>query len=547
LTLPEDGPARWWREWQFALVVGVAVAAVLPRLDAVPFRGEEHRRAQVTAEMAARGDWVVPREQGQVFLSRPPLQQWAIAAAGRLLPDNDRLAARFPCALAVILTAALLYGYCRQFISPAGAAVAALAYPTAGEVIGHARQAETEALFVFFTSGALLLWHWGYARNWPTAVTWSLAYGFAAAAGLCKGGLQPPVYLVGPVGMYLLRKRDLRYALSWGHLVGLLAGGAVVAAWAVPCAMRVGWETTRSVWMADTSSRFVNWPAAEVVGHFLHFPLELFGCLLPWSLLLPAALVPRVRRALSGCDAVAFNGVVLLVAVPTCWIPPGGETRYLAAIYPSFAVLAGALAGRANTSDVLGLMWRRHLLATAALVALVGVAGVVGPWVVSGTALERLTLPAGRATAYAVALVALAGVVARLARARTPGGVVAGAVAVAAACGVIHTGALTDARARSTNDVGALVEPLRDRLPPDATVVGLGDVHAAVRYHLRREVPRPPDGEAVELPPGTYFCLNIYLGVRPELPFEWEEVGTISVDRFRDRKPECEVLVGRRK
>ena len=29
------------------------------------------------------------------------------------------------------------------------------------------------------------------------------------------------------------------------------------------------------------------------------------------------------------------------------------------------------------------------------------------------------------------------------------------------------------------------------------------------------------------------------------LPFEWDEIGVVSVDRFRDRKPECEVLVGR--
>ena len=77
LSPPEDAPS-WWTEWQLWLVLAVAALAVLPRIDAVPFRGEEHRRVQVAAEMAARGDWVVPREQGQVFLSRPPLQQWVL-------------------------------------------------------------------------------------------------------------------------------------------------------------------------------------------------------------------------------------------------------------------------------------------------------------------------------------------------------------------------------------------------------------------------------------------------------------------------------------
>jgi 4-amino-4-deoxy-L-arabinose transferase-like glycosyltransferase len=546
LSPPEDAPA-WWAEWQLWLVVAVVALAVLPRLDAVPFRGEEHRRMQVTAEMAARGDWVVPREQGQVFLSRPPLQQWVLAVSGRIFPTNDRLAARVPSALAVLFTAILLYGYSRQFVGRAGAVVAALAFPTMGEILGQAQQAETEALFIFLMSAALILWHWGYARGWSATTTWALGYGFAAAAGLCKGGLQPPVYLLGSIGVYLVWKRDLRFAVSWGHLTGLLFGVSLVAAWAVPCAERVGWVLTKYVWMADTSSRFMDWSAGPVLAHLARFPAELFGCLLPWSLLIPAAFVPAVRRALASNDAVAFACIVLLVALPTCWIPPGGETRYLAAVYPCFAVLIGVLADRAPSVEIAAVMWRRYLLAASVLLMLLAAGGVAGAWALDGTALERVTLPPGRAAAYAVVLAALAIVLVRLRHARSTGGIVAGAAAVAAACAVIHTGALTEARAAYTNDIAALVAPVRSKVPDDAEIVGLGEVHAAVRYHLHREVPRPYPWEEPEVPPGAYFCFNMYGGERPKLPFAWEEVGVISVDRFRDRKPECEVLVGKRR
>jgi len=542
-----DTPPRWWREWQLALILAVVGLAILPRLDAVPFRGEEHRRVQVTEEMAARGDWVVPREQGQVFLSRPPLQQWVVALSAQLFPHNDRFAARFPCALAVLLTSVLLYGYSRQFVGRAGAFVAALAYPTAGEVLSQAQQAETEALFVFLMASALVFWHWGYARKWSATTTWALGYGFAAAAGLCKGGLQPPVYLLGPIGMYLLWKRDLRYAFSWGHLVGLLFGVALVAAWAIPCATRVGWIMTKYVWMADTSSRFVDWHIGPVMVHLARFPAEVLGCLLPWSLLIPAAFVPGVRRALAGCDAVAFNGIVLLVAIPTCWIPPGGQTRYLAAVYPCFAVLVGVLVDRALAVEVVGVMWRRYLLAASILLALVAGAGFVGTWMLRGTALERVMLSPGRAAIYALVLTGFAVLIARLRRIATPGGIIAGGVAVALAVAVLITGALTDSRAAYTNDIAVAVAPVSARVPVDAPLVGLGEVSAAVRYHLHREVPRPLPWEKPVVPPGAYFCFNMYHGVRPALPFEWEEVGVVSVDRFRDRKPECEVLVGRRR
>jgi hypothetical protein len=246
-------------------------------------------------------------------------------------------------------------------------------------------------------------------------------------------------------------------------------------------------------------------------------------------------------------DAVSFSVVVLLVAIPTCWIPPGGQTRYLAAVYPCFAVLVGVLADRASAVEIAGVMWRRYLLAASILLALLAVASVAGSWALNGTALARVTLPPGRAAAYAVVLLGVSLIMVRLRCAHTPVGIVAGAVTIALACAVIHTGALTDSRAEYTNDVAMLVAPVRERMPETAVVVGLGEVHAAVRYHLGREVPRPLPWEPPVVPPGAYFCFNMYHGRRPSLPFEWEEIGVISVDRFRDRKPECEVLVGWRK
>ena len=150
----------------------------------------------------------------------------------------------------------------------------------------------------------------------------------------------------------------------------------------------------------------------------------MFGCLLPWSLLIPAAFVPAVRRALAGCDAVAFNGIVLLVAIPTCWIPPGGQTRYLASVYPCFAVLVGVLAERATAVEIAGVMWRRYLLAASVLLCLVAVGGLAGTWLLRGTALERLLLPSGRATVYALLLIGFAMLIAQLRHFTTAGGIV---------------------------------------------------------------------------------------------------------------------------
>ena len=72
--------ARWWLEWEFWAVLLLTGLIYGSRLGETPPSGEEPRRGQVAREMIASGDWIVPRQQGLPFLSRPPVQNWAIAA-----------------------------------------------------------------------------------------------------------------------------------------------------------------------------------------------------------------------------------------------------------------------------------------------------------------------------------------------------------------------------------------------------------------------------------------------------------------------------------
>jgi 4-amino-4-deoxy-L-arabinose transferase-like glycosyltransferase len=542
MTDPDNRPARWWAERPFWLVVLGLAAVLLPRLGAVPLRGEEHARAEVAAEMRHFGDWVVPRQHGEPYPTRPPLHNWLVAASEAAFGERDRWAVRLPSAVAVILTAGLLYGYARQFLGRVGATAAALAYPTFGEVLTQAQQAETEAVYVLFVGGSLLVWHWGYVREWRPAATWAAAYALAALACLCKGGLQPPVYLCGTVAVYLLLKRDVRFALSWGHLAGLAVGVGIAAAWAIPCAERVGWATTERIWMADTTGRFLGWTAGPVLRHLARFPAEAFGGLMPWGLLGLAFVLPGARRAVAeGRACVGFCGLAFGLGWLTIWIPPEGLTRYLAPLYPCLAVVLAAVVDAAATAPAVGAAWRRFLLAAAGLVATAGVGVVAVRFVLPGAG---MAFPPAATAGYAAVLVGLAAVLVAARGGRTPGAVAAGVWAVAAGTAVAVVGPLTDARAARTHDVSAAVVALRDRLPAGEPAVGLGPVHAAVPFHLGRVIANRP---ADEVPAGAYFFADVTRGKRPELPFAWEEVGTVSVGRFRGEVPDREVLVGRRR
>ncbi len=348
--LSQARPASWWREPEIAVLILLVAAAYFVRLDDLSMRGEEPRRAQVAFEILQRGDWIVPREQGTPFLSRPPLQNWLIALCTELFNSRSAWVVRLPSALAMLFTTLLIYGYARTGLSRTGAIAAAAAFATFAEMFTTGAQAETEAVFIALVSGSLILWHWGQIRGWPAACTWIAGYSLMALAVLCKGP-QPPVYFVGSIGIYLLITRQLRSLLTWSHFIGMAAGLAILLAWLIPCSQQVSLPTVKSIVFSDTGMRFRDWDVFKVGAHLLQYPLEIIGCTLPWSPLLLAFSSRRLRRSLRHAWPHAlFMGICVLVAFPTCWIPPDAQTRYFTPLYPCVAVLVGIVSESTSTA-----------------------------------------------------------------------------------------------------------------------------------------------------------------------------------------------------
>src|SRR5205823_14011172 len=93
---PPSSDGRWWREWEVLVLAALVFGAYFLRAADLTIRGEESRWATVALEMIRTGDWVVPRQQGQPFYSRPPLGNWLIAASTLLCGRCDALAIRLP-------------------------------------------------------------------------------------------------------------------------------------------------------------------------------------------------------------------------------------------------------------------------------------------------------------------------------------------------------------------------------------------------------------------------------------------------------------------
>tara|TARA_Y100000588_G_scaffold394110_1_gene512903 strand:- start:946 stop:2664 length:1719 start_codon:yes stop_codon:yes gene_type:complete len=330
-----------WFNIFIILILGLII--FLPRLDALPFRGEEPRRVISSFEMTQSGNFVVPTIQNQLFLSRPTFQNWVIQATATIRHSYDHLSGRIPSVIFTLLTALLIYCYSVSQLSKPTALMASVFFLTMPQVVQLGLTAETELMFTFLLSGSFLLWHQGHTQGWPSYLKWGVAYFFLAFATLTKGINQAPVYFVLIIGIHLLLKREIKQLFSFGHILGVLIFTLIIGVWQWYFVKAVGFKTGWMMHFGDVGLRFESFTALDYLKHALIFPVELLAMMLPWSILSLSCLTPVFWKNISSSkirDIAVFLSTAIVVTIWTVWYPAGAKTRYYMPLYPCFAILA---------------------------------------------------------------------------------------------------------------------------------------------------------------------------------------------------------------
>jgi 4-amino-4-deoxy-L-arabinose transferase-like glycosyltransferase len=529
------------------------------RLSVQPLVGEETRWATAARDMLATGDFLVPRQQGQVFPERPPMTIWLIAAAGWLRGDVDPVAIRLPSVIAVVLTSVLIYVYARSLISQAVGVIGALAYATFGQVLQIGRLGESEAVFALFVGSSLLVWHLGYMRGWRPLAVWSVAFTFAALASLVKGP-QAPVYFGAILGTYLLLvRRDWRYLASWHFVCGFAIYVTIVAAWQVPFYHATDWEAVVATWAGLAGDRF---NLRGMIMHAVTYPIETFVCLLPWSPILIALLHPQTRQRLDNHrQVVLFLATAIAVAYPTVWLAAGARGRYFMPMYPLVAVLVGVVIERCSTAAV-GTYPRRawhQFLLLWGIVAMSG-ATVMGVAGLKSSVATRLHQPQAFSLAFAV----LCGTVVLAVRSvyRRPAKMspIRAVLAINTLAAVGAAGIMVNVNVSRWNDPSPTIAEFRRLLPAGANLVSLTPIEHRFAYYFGEPITELNwPHKVADLPPNVeYFCFMRMPGDTADsraagrgrtwyktpgrLPFAWEELKAASVDRRIDSKAMVVVL-----
>lgn len=550
------------RSWSDALAVTLLVVVVSTllgaRLTDQPLVGEETRWGAGAREMLATGDWIVPRQQGVVFPERPPLNMWLMASVGYFRGDVDAVAIRMPSVIAVVLTSLVIYGYTRFLVSGFAAFVAALAYGSMAQVLQIGRMGESEAVFALLVGSSLMAWHLGYLRRWSPALTWSLGFGLAALAALTKGP-QAPVYFVAIAGAYLLLRRDWRYLIAWQPMVGATVFLAIVAAWQIPFYLATDLDAVLATWAGLASDRL---HLAGLAKHVVVFPLETFACLLPWSPILFAYVKREMRQAVvDQKELTYFAALAIAIAYPTVWLAAGAQPRYFMPLYPLIAVLIGLAVERCSSAAIGRYprrAWHQFLLASSQLMAAICVlAWMPAPW----------SLAAYQPHWFAVTLVTAAIVAAWLLwqcyRYESKSLRLLAVGAIACFAGLIHLGALMNVNIGRWSDPALAVAEMRDIVGHSQPLVSLTPIDHRFAYYYERPIAELKWPEYVDdLPAGVdYFCFMRHPIDTAEsreagrgrtwgrtsgvLPFAWEEVATLCVERRIRDYPQRMLVLGR--
>lgn len=298
---------------------------------------DEARYGEISREMLITGDFIVPRLNGLRYFEKPVFGYWLNAASMALFGDNG-FSIRFPSALAVGLTALIIFLIVKRFHgSDKVALLSAFIYMTFIEVYGVGTFCALDSLLTFFLAAALCCL---FVANTSTSVrnrsVWLLLCGvFCGAAFLTKGfvAFVLPALTVIPFFLWEKRGREL-FALPWLPLLGAVA---VTLPWFLMIISREP-DFWHYFFWHEHVQRFLSAKSGMHSRPFWFLiPFFITGAF-PWTLIIPVA-IGQYKRELLHNPLVRFCICWMTLSLVFFSASSGKMATYILPCFPPLAVL----------------------------------------------------------------------------------------------------------------------------------------------------------------------------------------------------------------
>ncbi len=334
---------------------------------------DEALYAEVSRDMHARHEYVLPRYNGEAFNHKPPLLYWS-QVLGYGLFGVGAFGARAGTALSGLLALITLYLFARRPLGPTRAFLSAFVLGTSLQFVALSRVALTDMQL----TACLVLCLGGLHRAVESSehrgrgTSWFLLACLASGLAMLAKGLVGLVLPAGAYFFFLLHERKLRLLLRPVWMIpGLVILTGVGFSWYLLIWLRHpgGAEFMRTLFVEQHFGRFTN----SMDGHggpiFYFLPVLLVG-LMPWS---PFFVIGASRRSFllptgEGTRFARLFGIFSALTMVFFSISATKLPNYITPALPGLALLIACFLSRQREGQPLtGIGWKLSVGLSAGL------------------------------------------------------------------------------------------------------------------------------------------------------------------------------------
>lgn len=355
----------------FVVMLAASITAISGNGDRLPLDAHEIFVARTAEEMFARNSVIVPFNNDEPRVKKPPLAYWLVMGVD-WINDHDHLISEWEARVPSIVAGVLLAGLtCALGITLFGiktGLISGLLIAASGGYVQYTHSARPEMLYAACCAAAMLGFAKAlspspggrgglFARNSLAAWSGWLMFGLAI---LAKGPQLPLLILIG-LFIFSIREHGWRTA-AWmlRPLTGILIMLAISAWWFVIVRMRI--PQSGATWTGETLMRYVN-TEGDPLTQFLH-PYYIYrtaGLILPWVILYPLAIAAPLFPFMKEHPGARMSWWLLIVPLMLLHVSLGRRWYYMLPVMGPMAVLIawGAVqVGRQLLADGRAYLWR---------------------------------------------------------------------------------------------------------------------------------------------------------------------------------------------
>ncbi|WP_259275089.1 lipid IV(A) 4-amino-4-deoxy-L-arabinosyltransferase [Rahnella variigena] len=355
------------------LIAGFVLYYLLPMNLRALWQPDETRYAEISREMLASGNWIVPKFFGLNYFEKPVAGYW-INNIGQGLFGHTNAGVRAGSVISTTLTAFLVawLGW-YMWHDRRLAIMSGVIYLTMLLVYGVGTYAVLDPIVtLWMTIVMCTLWLAFQAKTIGGKISWWIVTGLACGMGvMTKGFLVLAVPVVSCLPWVFLHRRKTEL-LIFGWLA-VVSAVVIVLPWGLAIHYQEP-DFWRWFFWVEHIQRFAGDNAQHQAPFWYYLPLMLVGAL-PWAGHLPGAIIGAWKKRLMAPQFWLLCFIIMPLILYSI-----GKGKLLTYILPCFAPLSLLIAHYIFFEDKGGAGINDWINITVGVIGMVGIVGGVAPW-----------------------------------------------------------------------------------------------------------------------------------------------------------------------